>query len=64
MKFDILVPSTLEESLKIDNDNNNALWREAIDKEKNTLLLHFNCLKMERDHLQDQLKFLIIYVWR
>ena len=33
MKFGIMVPGSVEEAIKLDKDNGNTLWQDAIRKE-------------------------------
>ena len=35
MNYGIKVPSTIDEAAKLDKENNNTLWKEAIEKELN-----------------------------
>ena len=42
IKYGIKVPRTLKEALLFDEENNNTLWRDAIDKEMNGILPGFD----------------------
>ena len=43
-KFGIEIPKTVERALEIDAENNNTLWRDAIDKEMRSVKVAFRIL--------------------
>lgn len=45
MKFGVKVPSTIEEAEQFDKENNNDLWKKAIDKELKNVIVAFKLLE-------------------
>ena len=45
MKYGIKIPSAIYEAEKLDKENNNTLWKEAIEKELNGVRVAFQLLK-------------------
>ena len=44
LKYGILVPSTVDEALRLDKKNNNTLWADAMDKEMKNARIAFELL--------------------
>ena len=44
LKFGLIVPKTVEEALKLDRDNGNKYWHEAIKKELKNVIIAFHLL--------------------
>jgi len=44
-KFGIKVPKTIKRALKIDKENGNSLWRDAIAKEMQVVRIAFKMLE-------------------
>ena len=45
VKYEIKRPQTLQQALEYDQENNNTLWKDAIDLEMNTILPAFDLPK-------------------
>lgn len=45
MKFGVIIPTNVEEALKLDEDNGNHFWEEAIKKEHKNVRVAFNPLE-------------------
>jgi hypothetical protein len=43
-KFGIQVPNSWDEALKLDKENNNTMWKDAISKEMKNVRIVFNIL--------------------
>ena len=47
-KYGVELPRTVAEALKLDDDNKNSLWRDAIDKEMGNLKVAFDILENDK----------------
>ena len=45
MKFGVQIPTSVEEAIELDKNNNNTLWTEAIKKEKSRVFVAFQLLE-------------------
>jgi hypothetical protein len=48
-KFGIQVPKTCDEAVKLDKENGNTLWQDAIRKDMNNVRIAFKVLNGEED---------------
>ena len=49
MKFGITIPGSVDEAIKLDKENGNSLWQEAIQKEVNNVKIAFRPLTDEEN---------------
>ena len=61
IKFGVKVPSTVDEALRLDKENKNTLWGDAINKDLKNVLVVFKLLE-EGEHLSVGSKLIPYYI--